>query len=284
MDRLQAAIRKAREERQEVKPPADLRGRPAGEGAAEIPQTNGTAAAGPEAAWAALRPLGTDPRQLARSRLVAHHGGPEAAPYDMLRTRMLQQIRANGWRRIALVSPDSGCGKSTTAANLAFSFGRQKDLRTMLLDLDMRRNGLAGYLQQQCKHNMGDVLQGKADFREHGLRHGDNVAFGLNGGPVEDSSEILQSQQALRVLEEIEAAYQPDIVLFDTPPMMARDDSHGFLKNTDCALIIAAAEKTTIDQIDATERQVAELTNVMGIVLNKCRYAGAIHGYDYGSY
>jgi hypothetical protein len=32
-------------------------------------------------------------------------------------------------------------------------------------------------------------------------------------------------------------------------------------------------------QIDTAERQVAELTNILGIVLNKCRYTSEDDGY-----
>ena len=57
----------------------------------------------------------------------------------------------------------------------------------------------------------------------------------------------------------------------------------GSSKNVDCALILAEADRTTTAQIDLAERQVSELTNVMGVVLNKCRYATEGYGYDYGS-
>ena len=39
-----------------------------------------------------------------------------------------------------------------------------------------------------------------------------------------------------------------------------------------------------MSQIDTAERHVAELTNVMGIVLNKCRYATGTYGHDYDYY
>ena len=56
----------------------------------------------------------------------------------------------------------------------------------------------------------------------------------------------------------------------------------GFLKNADCALFLIEAERTTLDQIDSAERQLAELTAVMGVVLNKCRHGDAAYGYGYG--
>lgn len=39
-----------------------------------------------------------------------------------------------------------------------------------------------------------------------------------------------------------------------------------------------------MSQIDVAERHVAELTNVMGLVLNKCRYPSKTRGHVYGKY
>ncbi|PWE32982.1 chromosome partitioning protein [Maritimibacter sp. 55A14] len=292
MDRLQMALEKARAKREQAGAPGPET-RPFGDGSKpsavepakpEPPREKQATPVEMPEVWKVLAPLHINEKEMIQNRLVSLQGGPEAAPYDMLRTKIAQQARVRGWRRIALVSPHSACGKSTTAANLGFSFGRQEDKRTMVLDFDLRRMGLARILAQRCQNSMGDVLTRRVSFQAHALRHGHNVIFGLNCSEVSNPSEILQSRQADEVLSEIEDTYEPDFVFFDTPPLMASDDSHGFLKNVDCALLIAAAEQTTMDEIDVAERQLAELTNVMGIVLNKCRYTSGAHGYEYGYY
>lgn len=277
MDRLQQAIQKARAERENRQTSVPVPGQnPHDE------QSVGSSDA--LNLWQDLPEIQINPKLVSRNRLLSYEGGPEASPYDMLRTKMLQQILTNGWRRVALTSPYSGCGKSTTAANLAFSLGRQEDLRTIVIDFDLRRRGLAQILTQSGSHNMADVIKDKVPFHKHALRHGNNVIFGLNYTSTRKPAEILQSRRAIEMLEQLEAEYEPDIILFDTPPLMASDDSHGFLRNVDCALLLAAAEETNIDHIDLAERQLAELTNVMGIVLNKCRYISGAFGYEYGSY
>ena len=73
-------------------------------------------------------------------------------------------------------------------------------------------------------------------------------------------------------------------MIFDMPPLSASDDNLGFLTQVDAALIVTEAERTTLTQIDVAERQVAELTNVMGVVLNKCRYVSGAYGYEKGYY
>lgn len=285
MERLQAAIEKARAQRKEGQgqPAEELQ--PSGAArmavAAEAPDTMPDR----EALWSSLAPLDTSGPMYAKGDLVAFRPGTYSSAYDMLRTRMLQQATANGWRRIAIVSSHAGSGKTTTIANLAFSLGRQTDLRTMVLDLDLRRATLAQTLgQTSATGSMADVLEGRSSFAEHGLRHGDNLAFGLNAGRVTNPAELLHSQRARSAIDAIDAAWQPDLLLFDMPPLLAADDSYGLLKLVDCALLIVAAEETPMSQIDLAERQIAEITQVMGVVLNKCRIASDAYGYDYSGY
>ena len=276
MDRLQQAIQKARQERAT----RDPRSEPL-----QLTDEQQLVSEEPDSSlWTALPEISIDAKTVKRNRLMSYIGGHDAAPYDMLRTKVLQQTFSNGWRRLALTSPYSGAGKSTSTANLAFSLGRQTDLRILVIDFDMRRMGLAGVLGQTGKHSMADVIKGKVAFEDHAVRHGDNVIFGLNYVAARNPSEILQSRLMVETLEQIEATYKPDLVLFDTPPLMGSDDSHGFLKNVDCALLLVAAEKTSMDHIDLAERQLAELTNVMGVVLNKCRYISGAYGHEYGVY
>jgi len=47
-------------------------------------------------------------------------------------------------------------------------------------------------------------------------------------------------------------------------------------------LIVAGAGTTTAAEIDVCERDLASQTNVLGVVLNKCRYMPTESGY--GSY
>ncbi len=235
-------------------------------------------------AWVALPEVDLRQSVMDRNRIVAYAGGADAGPYDLLRTRMVQLARAQGWRRIAIVSPHASSGKTTTTANLAFSFGRQTDLRTLVLDLDLRRPSLAKVLGQNVTGGMGDVLEGRVPFADHGRRLDENLAFGFTGARVENSSELLQSQRSAEVLDQIEARYKPDVCLLDMPPLMASDDTLGFLKNVDCALLVVEAEKTPVAQIDVAERQIAQLTNVMGVVLNKCNYADGFYGNEYAYY
>lgn len=274
MERFQAAIEKARAQRSQTA------------GHSMRPQATAAAmAADNTAEWSALSQITLSPKHLQRNRVMDSQNRRDRAPFDLLRTRMLQMCKQNNWHRVALVSPHAGCGKSTTAANLAFSLSRQSELNSIVFDFDLRRAGLSRLLGHRPRNGMAAVLEERVEFGDVGLRYGDNLAFGL----LEDSriatpSELLQSSRTAGVLNRLETRYGPDLMLFDMPPLMSSDDNYGFLQNVDCALILVAAEETAMAQIDVAERQVSELTNVLGVVLNKCRYTSGAFGHSYENY
>jgi protein-tyrosine kinase len=121
--------------------------------------------------WLSLPAFRPDTRHLARHRIVAYESGGEAVGFDMLRTRLLQQMRTNNWRRVAITSPGPGCGKSTLAMNLGFSLGRQQDQRTVVAEMDMRRPSMTSALGLSEHHSFARVLEGQGTFRDNALRH-----------------------------------------------------------------------------------------------------------------
>lgn len=235
-------------------------------------------------AWDALSSFTPDTAHLTSKRVVTLAGNKSGSHYDMLRTRIRDQAHKENLRRIAIVSAGPQVGKTTTLANLAFSFGRLPYEKTIVFDFDLRRPSLHSIIGQTPGIHMGDVIEGRADFEDQALSVGDNLAFALNDTPVANPSELLQSGVMSEFLKSIEGRYQPDLMLFDTPPLLAADDTRGFLSNVDAALLVVEAERTPLDQIDVVEQQLSELTNVLGVVLNKCNYPDPATSASYGYY
>jgi Mrp family chromosome partitioning ATPase len=280
MEKIQAAIAKARATRDAQAAP----GTPA-EAAPAVapPQAVKTPAVAQDilAAWSALPSFSPDPDRLREHHVVTPAGGSESAPFDGMRTRALQQMRANDWHKLAITSPGPDCGKSTVSLNLAFSLARKADLRVILLELDLRRPSLARTLGLRPDASLAEVLKGKAPFEAAARRYGDNLAIAVNLAPVRNPAELLSGPAVAGVLQAVAERYAPDVILFDMPPLLVNDDTIAFLPQVDCALLVAAAEITSVKEIDRCERDIAAQTNVMGIVLNKCRYMEADYGYGY---
>lgn len=273
MEKLQAAIEKAKSRRtvqQAAEPP--------------VVEEKSKATANKEAvesAWDALETFTPKNKILRKNRIFVSENNAETAHYDMLRTRILQRIRREGWKRIMITSPDSGCGKSTISSNLAVSFARNTELRAILLDLDLRRPSIGRFFGHRSHESFHDVLRGQEAFKNHAVRIGSNLVIATNRTPARNPSELLQSEGAIKCLDEIEHQYQPDVMLFDMPPMLGSDDTHAFMQQVDCAILIAAAEGTALEQIDKCEKDLAAHVPVIGVVLNKCRYLEPARGYAY---
>lgn len=276
MEKLQIAIEKARASRL-----AQRGGMPEEKPVAEAVERE----AEKLDAWAALQEMPLQPELLEKNRVIAYHSGPHTTYYDILRTRLREEAKRREFKRIAITSTRPQAGKSTTLANLSMSFSRLPLYRTMIFDFDLRRPSLHKLLGQTPEADMGQVLRGEVPFDRHIRRHADNVAFGLNSGPVQHSSELLQSERTHDFLNAVEEVYQPDLMLFDMPPFLAADDTQGFLGYIDGVLLIVEAEKTTKHQLDSVEQKLSELTTVVGVVLNKCPFPdeadAGTYGYNY---
>lgn len=276
MERIQAAIQKAKEQRGDgVFPGPVVQGGTAPRRGAQAPVA--PAAGG---IWDELKVFEPDPRVMNRNRIVTFDNSDRGhVTFDMIRTKALHVMRQNGWTSLGITSPTAGCGKTTTAVNLAFSLAHQRDLRTLLVDLDLRHPAVAGHVGLRENHSMAEVLQGTGAVSENFVRCGSNLAIGTSAAPIRNSAELLFSSVTAEAVAELRQVFRPDIIIYDLPPTLVSDDVMAFVPHLDCVLLIAAAEKTRLDEVDKSERDLAERTNVLGVVLNKCRYMGDEYGY-----
>ncbi|GFE52500.1 chromosome partitioning protein [Roseobacter cerasinus] len=276
MERIQVALERARAKRGTVAKPADK--------ANARPATPIKGSANLVEAWKAIKVFEPDPQLLAANRIPAYERNQLSTPIDMLRTKVLQMMRDNGWNRLAVTSPNAACGKTTLSLSLAFSIARQPEQRVAVIEMDLRRPNVAATLgMPRGTSQFANALEGRAPIEEHLVRISENILVGANHGSARHPSELLQSDTMRTALDEVERVYQPTIMIFDMPPTLVSDDMVGFADTVDCALLVAAAESTSISEVDNCERDISERTNVLGVVLNKCRYMGKEYGYDYYS-
>jgi protein-tyrosine kinase len=277
MERIQAAIQKAKEQRGDVvaPPPGSVGGGIGGgltRGAQRPPQV------GP--AWSELAAFDPEPRLLARNHVVTFEDvDPAHSHFDILRTKVLRTMQRGGWTSLGITSPTSGCGKTTLALNLAFSLAHQRDIRTVLVELDLRRPSIGRQIGLKTPQSVASVLQGTRGVAENFVRYGDNLAIGTNAQSVRDSAELLLNSRTADGVAAIKRAFLPDVLVYDLPPMLQSDDVMAFMSHLDCVVLVAGAEKSRLDEVDKCEKDLADQTNVLGVVLNSCRYMSEDFGY-----
>lgn len=221
-----------------------------------------------------LRQVEIDQKHLEKTRIVSKSmDDPNHIAFNLLRTRVRKAMSDNKWTSLAVTSPTAGCGKTMVTLNLAFSLSRNPGLRTVVVDLDLKRPSVAPTLKVEPDRSIAQYLLGKAEAKDCFVQVDPNLVLGLNSGHTPASSELLQAPKMLELFEFIETKLQPEVILFDLPPMQSSDDALGFLPRVDTSLLVVAAGTTTTAEVDECELQISELDKLLGIVLNKCESA-----------
>ncbi len=276
MEKLQKALRKARQER------GDAAGRAPLQQSAHNPQAAAQSVHF-SPAWDKLASFEPDPDHLKNKHITTLHSNPDSNLFDILRTKLFLMMREKGWTRLAITSPDKGCGKTTVACNLAVGFSRQREIKSLLFDFDLRNPSVASMMGHMPEHDVSEMLLGDVPPEKQMVRFRDNTAMSLAKRAMHDPLQVLMPSETGQILDDIEATFDPAIMLFDLPPILVSDDVHAVLKYVDCAVIVVRAEQTRAAQFDQCEREVGEHTNVLGTVLNNCRHLTPGEDY-YGEY
>lgn len=277
MEKLQAALARAREKREDgeggraVRPELSARNR-----SRRMAQTEAV-----EAAWNAIERFEPSSKRLQDSRIFATEASSEAQYFDILRTKLLLEMRRNNWTRIGITSATPSCGKTTIACNLISGLIRQPEFRGILFDMDFRRPSVSKMFGASPTASLEDVLSETVGFEEQAMRLSENTIVSMTTNALNDPGKLVNRARTAEILDEVQAVFRPDIMLFDLPPVLVSDETRAFLKLVDAAIIVAGAESSTVSQIDEVEREVAQYTNVAGVVLNKCRYMDEGYGYTY---
>ena len=201
----------------------------------------------------------------------AREGTETDAAFDLLRTRFLRVLKANGWVRIAITAPSHGCGTTFCAVRLAQSLGKIPGSRIVLMDLNGHNPGVAGALGLQATSGMDPFLGGNMPMADHIIRLGSTLAVGVSDGSGSVGADRLHDPKCRAVLNDMYQRLQPDVVLYDLPPMLQFDDLEASLPNVDAVLVVADATRTRPQEIDDCMQRLVGKAPVAGVILNRGR-------------
>jgi Mrp family chromosome partitioning ATPase len=209
-----------------------------------------------------------DPELLERNRIVMDERSTASAGYKVLRTRVLQRMKRNGWKTLAVTGTCPGEGKSLTAINLAINLARHVATSVVLVDLDLRSPALDRYFGIDTRYGVLDFLSGDAPLTRVAVRPGlERLAVVLNDRTVDNSSELLSTPEAGELVEQCKRG-EDRIAIFDLPPVFAGDDVLAFAPLIDAVLLVFAEGLTTRRSLVAL-RELLQNINVIGSVLNR---------------
>jgi non-specific protein-tyrosine kinase len=221
-------------------------------------------------------------RDTRRSRLMAD--GLETnvtEEFRSLRQRIQSLRRVREVRSIVITSALPGEGKTTTASNLALSFGLQSEQRTCLVDGDLRRPSVHRMLRETPDAGVAEVLEADAKLEEALVEIGGTRLFVL---PVRAlptyPSELLASRKMEDMMEELHARF--DTVIIDSPPIIGLPDATALVDLADATLLVVSAGVSSRQEISAALERV-DRTKILGTVLNRAEDTVAPYGSSYAS-
>jgi protein-tyrosine kinase len=189
--------------------------------------------------------------------------------YKMLRTRLLQRMRANRWTKLAVTSARASAGKTLTAINTAISIAREPNQKVILVDLDLRRPSIARYLGLRPKHDLSDYLLHNVSIADVVLRTSiDRLLIVPSTSSHDNSSELLSSQRMLELVHLLSTDNQGCIVVYDFPPILDADDMLAFSPNIDALLFVVAEGETRRTDLQEVQDLIKDM-DVAGVILNK---------------
>jgi capsular exopolysaccharide synthesis family protein len=216
-----------------------------------------------------LQPVELDSNVLAANRVVTDEQSGASAAYKMLRTRVLQRMRRNGWKTLAVTGTCPEEGKSLTAINLAINLARDVGTSVVLVDMDLRKPSINRHLGISWRYGVGDFLRGSVSLQKVAVNPGiDRLAVVLGERPFQNSSEMISSPRTAELVEQVKQG-EGRIAVFDMPPVLASDDMLAFSPLVDAVLVVLAQGKTKQADL-APARELLQNMNVVGVVLNQC--------------
>ena len=209
---------------------------------------------------------------------------PVSESFRTIKTRIQQSWVDSDLPKIILVtSPAENEGKSFVSANLAGIF-TQSNRRTLLIDCDLRRPTIHIKMGVDKKPGLADYLSRKLKFDDVIRKTTrNNLSFITSGTIPSNPAEILESKAFNNFLQEIKDFF--DIIILDSPPILAVVDSEIMAKQVDGTILVISADKTENrlmkDAVDLLKRnKVAFLGTVLNNFKKKSGY-GYYYKYNY---
>ncbi|HFQ5042950.1 TPA: polysaccharide biosynthesis tyrosine autokinase [Vibrio vulnificus] len=185
---------------------------------------------------------------------------------------------------LMISGPAPGIGKSFVSTNFA-AVAAKTGQKVLLIDADMRK----GYLQQcfglKWENGLSDLLAGKIDTATAVQRtEVENLDILTRGQVPPNPSELLMHPRFKQLMEWASEHY--DLVIIDTPPVLAVTDPSIVGSFAGTTLMVARFGQNTLKEIEVARSRFEQAgIEVKGVILNAIeKKASSSYGYGYYNY
>ncbi|EPB2943400.1 polysaccharide biosynthesis tyrosine autokinase [Klebsiella pneumoniae] len=183
---------------------------------------------------------------------------------------------------ISGASPNAG--KTFVSTNLAATISLANK-SVLFIDADLRKGYVHKMLGNEGKSGLSDILSGQANVEETIISVPDGQFDYIGGGQVPPNpAELLMHPRFEKLLAWASAKY--DLVIIDTPPILAVTDAAIIGRYAGTTLLVARFESNTVKEIEVSITRFEQSgVNVKGCILNGVvKKASSYYGYGYNYY
>jgi len=187
---------------------------------------------------------------------------------------------------VLFTGPTPGIGKSFTSTNFAAILAAGGK-RVLLIDADMRKGHIHQFFGMKRGHGLSELISGTRTLGDVVRQSvAPNLDLITTGTMPPNPAELLMSASTLNLLESLSAQY--DMVLIDTPPVLAVSDTQVLATHAGTVFMVARAEVTALGELQESAKRLGQTgIAVKGVVFNdldtsRQRYGG--YGYKYSRY
>ncbi len=210
---------------------------------------------------------------------ISNPRSPVAEAYRALRTNLEFSGLDKPLRSMVVTSASPDEGKSTTLANLAVTVA-QAGKRVILVDCDLRRPSLHQIFN--VRNNMGitDLMRDESLMSNPPLQDTPVPSLKLltSGQLPPNPAELLGSRRMSEIIACLLG--QADVVLFDTPPIIAVTDAALLSAKVDGVILVVGAGKTRREHARKAKALLDKVNaRLVGTVLNNVRFDSSLQYY-----
>lgn len=183
---------------------------------------------------------------------------------------------------ISGASPNAG--KTFVSTNLAATISLANK-SVLFIDADLRKGYVHKMLGNEGKSGLSDILSGQANVEETIISVPDGQFDYIGRGQVPPNpAELLMHPRFEKLLAWASAKY--DLVIIDTPPILAVTDAAIIGRYAGTTLLVARFESNTVKEIEVSITRFEQSgVNVKGCILNGVvKKASSYYGYGYNHY
>ncbi|EKM6411134.1 TPA: polysaccharide biosynthesis tyrosine autokinase [Klebsiella pneumoniae] len=183
---------------------------------------------------------------------------------------------------ISGASPNAG--KTFVSTNLAATISLANK-SVLFIDADLRKGYVHKMLGNEGKSGLSDILSGQANVEETIISVPDGQFDYIGHGQVPPNpAELLMHPRFEKLLAWASAKY--DLVIIDTPPILAVTDAAIIGRYAGTTLLVARFESNTVKEIEVSITRFEQSgVNVKGCILNGVvKKASSYYGYGYNYY